>query len=101
MRDTTLVRDALSDTDDDSIARFSPIAQVHRGVPPVLCLHGSADSTVLPVQSVRLTARLRQVGGDAELKLIDSAGHGFSPVEMESAYAAVFDFLRRYRVAAA
>ena len=98
MRDSASVRDALPDADVDTVTRLSPIAQIHPGVPPVLSLHGSADSTVLPDQSARLTASLRQAGDDAELMLIDSAGHGFSASQLESAYGVVFDFLRRRRI---
>jgi acetyl esterase/lipase len=98
MLGTALVRDALLDQDPETAIGLSPIAQVHAGLPPVLSLHGSADSTVPPDQSLRLTARLRQAGGDAEMMLIPSAGHGFSHSQLEAAYAAVFDFLRRRRV---
>ena len=98
MRDTALVRDALPDPDVDVVTGLSPLAQIHPGVPPVLSLHGSSDSIVVPDQSVRLTARLRQAGDYAEVTLIDSAGHGFSCSQLESAYGVVFDFLTRLRI---
>jgi acetyl esterase/lipase len=100
LSDAALLRDAIPDKDVGAVVGpLSPIAHIHPGAPPVLSLHGSADSTVLPDQSVRLTLGLRQAGGDAEVMLIDSAGHGFSPSQLESAYSEVFDFLRRRGIA--
>jgi acetyl esterase/lipase len=100
LSDAALLRDAIPDKDGGAVAGpLSPIAYIHPGVPPVLSLHGSGDSTVLPDQSVRLTLALRQAGVDAELMLIDSAGHGFSSSQLERAYSAVFDFLRRRGIA--
>ena len=96
LSDAALLHDAASDQDAWAVTTpLSPIRQIHPGLPPVLSLHGSADSIVPPDQSRLLTLRLQQVGGDAELMLIDSAGHGFSRSQLESAYGAVFDFLRR------
>jgi acetyl esterase/lipase len=96
LSDAALLRDAIPDKDAATVVGpLSPIAHIHPGAPPVLSLHGSADSTVLPDQSVRLTLALRQAGGDAEVMLIDSAGHGFSSSQLERAYSAVFGFLRR------
>jgi len=95
LSDPALLRDATP-ADVGAIAgTLSPIAHIRPGAPPVLSVHGSADSTVPPDQSVRLTRDLQQTGGDAEIMLIDSAGHGFSGSQLESAYSAVFDFLRR------
>ena len=73
---------------------LSPIAQIHPGVSRTLSLHGSADSTLPPDQNVRLTLRLRQAVGDAEVMLTDSAGHGLSGSQLDMAYRAVFDFLK-------
>lgn len=61
--------------------RLSPINYVHRGIPPVLIIHGDADEVVPYAQSVRLAMELKAAHNDAELITIPGGKHGFTPVE--------------------
>ncbi|MEV8376059.1 alpha/beta hydrolase [Kribbella sp. NPDC056861] len=62
--------------DDPELARAaSPVTFAHRGAPPVLLLHGSADDLVPPAQSIRLAEALRGAGGQVELELVEGAKH--------------------------
>jgi len=55
----------------------SPICQVGPGAPPMLLLHGDADSTVPHHQSVRFCEALEAAGGTAELFTAPGAAHAF------------------------
>jgi len=99
LRDAEFVRRALRyERDDNAGVRLSPISYVHPGNPPTLSIHGTADATVPPEQTSTLTLRIRQSGGEAEEMWIAGGRHGFSESQLERAYDAVFDFLRRRRV---
>jgi acetyl esterase/lipase len=52
-----------------------PINFVRRDAPPMLLMHGSADTVVRPRNSERLTAALRDAGATAELKLYPRKSH--------------------------
>ena len=52
-----------------------PISYARAGAPPVLLLHGEADSRVKPRNSRKLAELLRAVGGDVRLKLYPGLGH--------------------------
>jgi acetyl esterase len=55
---------------------ISPIAAVHPGMPPFLCIHGTKDDQVAYEQSPELCAAMRKVGASCELVTIDGGGHG-------------------------
>lgn len=55
----------------------SPTTHASEDDPPFLILHGKADRTVDYMQSTTLAQRLRAAGVDAELLLIEGAGHSF------------------------
>ena len=93
------IRDVLPEEGAVSQARrLSPIAYVRPGVPPVLSLHGGADSMAPPDQAIRLDRRIREVGGEASEFIIGGAGHGFTEPQLEAAYGVVFGFLARHRI---
>ena len=78
-----------------SIEELSPLTYVHAGsMPPVLSLHGTADTVVPIAQTVRLTRAIKEAGGDAAELYLEGAKHGFSEAELRTAYAAIFEFLR-------
>lgn len=54
----------------------SPMGHVQGKKPPFLIMHGTADVLVSPIQSRHLYDALRAGGNDAELILVDGAGHG-------------------------
>jgi acetyl esterase len=56
----------------------SPISWVRPGLPPFLTLHGTGDTTVPHVDSVRMCDAIRQAGGRCELRLVPGAPHGVS-----------------------
>jgi acetyl esterase/lipase len=48
---------------------------VDGGEPPMLLLHGAADTTVHAEDSEILAERVRSAGGDADLRLYPDVGH--------------------------
>lgn len=52
-----------------------PITFAQAPLPPVLLLHGEADRTVYPRNTVRLAAAWRAAGGSAEVKLYPEVDH--------------------------
>jgi alpha-L-fucosidase 2 len=59
-----------------SLKQLSPIEHVHRGMPPLLLIHGTADTLVPFEQSRAMCERVKAVGGSCELYPVDGAGHG-------------------------
>ena len=55
---------------------FSPLAAVHHGMPPFLCIHGTKDDQVPYEQSPELCDAMRKVGAACELITIEGGGHG-------------------------
>jgi acetyl esterase/lipase len=56
-------------------ASTQPIRHADADDPPVLLITGADDETVLPGNTRRLAARLRDVGGRAETRFYDGVGH--------------------------
>jgi acetyl esterase/lipase len=52
-----------------------PVTFARADAPPVLLLHGEADPTVRPRNSVRLAAKLREAGARVETKLYPGVDH--------------------------
>lgn len=90
------LRLVLPANDSASVVRLSPLTFVRPGLPPVLSIHGTADRTVPPEQSVALTRALKSAGNDASLLEIPGGAHGLSDAQQQVAYNAVFAFLRRH-----
>jgi acetyl esterase/lipase len=79
--------------------RVSPLTYVHPNLPPILMVHGTADSGVPYEQSVRLHNALDKAGVSNELITILNGGHGVYPdSEKLRAQAAVFRFLEQHGV---
>lgn len=86
--------DFLPIQDEDVRAVFSsaadlpetqPVAHVDGRNPPMLLLHGAADTTCYPRNTLALAARVRAAGGAAEARLYPGVGHigivlGFAPL---------------------
>ncbi len=85
-----------SQTNRDEIAkRVSPLTYVRAGLPPIITIHGDADSVVPYSQSVRLHKALDNVGVTNKLVTIKGGGHGnFERTDTVNAYAAIKEFLK-------
>ena len=59
----------------DKANRASPITYVSKGAPPMLIVHGDADTFVPYQQSEELYQALKKAGVDAQLRLIKGAGN--------------------------
>ncbi len=54
----------------------SPIAAVHKGMAPFLCIHGTKDDQVAFEQSPAMCDAMHKVGAGCELITIEGGGHG-------------------------
>jgi acetyl esterase/lipase len=82
----------------DLAQRLSPIAYVRKALPPILVIHGDADTIVPHDQSVRLTTALKAAGDDAELITVSGAKHGFEPEEMNKLWPQIFKWLKKRKI---
>ncbi len=57
------------------LARTQPITYAGPGAPPLLLLHGRADTMVYPLNSEHLAAKLERAGSPVELELYPERGH--------------------------
>jgi acetyl esterase len=57
---------------------LAPIAAVHAGMAPFLCIHGTRDDQVVYEQSPAMCEAMRRVGAGCELITIEGGGHGMS-----------------------
>jgi acetyl esterase len=60
----------------EKLRAVSPIAAVHKGMPPFLAIHGTKDDQVSFAQSTEFCDAIRQAGGACELITIEGGGHG-------------------------
>ncbi len=56
---------------------LSPLMHVHSNLPPVLCIHGLADTVVSPEQSQKFALALKNNGNRCELMLLPETPHAF------------------------
>lgn len=84
------------------VAAASAADQVRLGAPPMLLLHGTADTSVLPVQSRIFAQRLRAAGNSVDLVEIEGAAHAFLGTDttatqraLQQALSTTFDFFDR------
>jgi acetyl esterase/lipase len=73
----------------------SPLAYVHRGAPPVLTIHGTADTVVPYEQAQLLHAALRKARVSSQLMTLHGKDHGenWGPKEQQRNAAAIRAFL--------
>ena len=57
---------------------ISPIAGVHKWMPPFLCIHGNKDDQVAYEQSPEMCEAMHKVRASCELVTIEGGGHGMS-----------------------
>jgi alpha-L-fucosidase 2 len=68
----------LDQTGLAKLRKISPIAAVHNGMPPFLCIHGTKDDQVNYEQSTAMCDAMHKVGASCELITIEGGGHGMS-----------------------
>ncbi|MDA1315791.1 MAG: alpha/beta hydrolase [Acidobacteria bacterium] len=85
-------------TDRQAIAkRASPLTYVRQGLPPILTVHGDADTTVPYVHAVRLHQALDGAGVTNELLTIPGAGHGgFNAEQTVKVQRTIAAFLKKH-----
>lgn len=67
--------------DDEGLAKLhalSPIAAVHKGMPPFLVIAGNKDDQVAYSQSTEFCDAIKKAGADCDLITIEGGGHGMS-----------------------
>jgi alpha-L-fucosidase 2 len=67
--------------DDAGLAQLwslAPIAAVHTGMPPFLCIHGTKDDQVSYEQSIAMCEAMHKVSVPCELITVEGGGHGMS-----------------------
>jgi acetyl esterase/lipase len=81
----------------DKVRLANPITYVHKGMPPILIQHGTADSTVPVQQSVELARAIEErVGPDGfELDIFEGGVHDDLVFDSDENMARVFEFLDR------
>ncbi len=77
--------------------RVSPLEHVRSGLPPVLTIHGDADTVVPYAHGTQLHEALAAAGGVSVLHTVEGGGHGgFSREENHAAFAAIREFLHEH-----
>ena len=77
-------------------SQYSPLEIVDVSVPPVLTIHGDADSVVPYDQAKNFHNRLDELGTVHELQSVPGGKHmGFSDAQFQQAFEAIFAFLER------
>lgn len=77
--------------------RVSPLTYVREGLPPILTIHGDADTTVPYEEGVRLHQALTKIGSPNQLLTIPGGKHGnFTRDERTKIYATIREFLAKY-----
>lgn len=74
----------------------SPIEYVSKDDPPVLTIHGTADTLVPPDQAERLDQAMRNAGVPHTLMLLQGQGHGFQGEMAAKAANASFAFFDKH-----
>lgn len=64
-------------TNSDEARSVSPSEYVKKSNPPVLLLHGTADSTISYKNSTYFIAKAKKTGTEASLVTVKNGGHGF------------------------
>lgn len=68
----------LDESGLSKLRMVAPIADVHKGMPPFLCIHGTKDDQVTYEQSTAFCDAIRHAGSNCKLITIENGGHGMS-----------------------
>jgi dipeptidyl aminopeptidase/acylaminoacyl peptidase len=81
---------------EDIARRVSPLTYVRAGLPPILTVHGDADTTVPYQHGVRLHEALSKAGVTNQLVTVPGGRHGnFTLEERTKIYSAIREFLAK------
>ena len=81
---------------DEIARRVSPLTYIRAGLPPIMTIHGDADTTVPYEQAVRLHAALDKANLPNRFLTIPGGKHGnFTPEERSRIYEAIREFLAK------
>jgi acetyl esterase/lipase len=79
--------------------RVSPTTYVRKGLPPIMIIHGSADSVVPFDQATKLKEMLDSVATPNDFYTVEGGGHGgWTTADMEKIYKAIRVFFSRYHI---
>ena len=70
--------DTLDEQGLKKLHAISPIAGVHKGMPPFLCIHGTKDDQVSYDQTTAFCDAIRATGTDCQIITVEGGGHGMS-----------------------
>lgn len=74
--------------------RVSPLQYVHGDLPPILTIHGDADTIVPYAHGTQLHEAIEAAGGVSRLHTVPGGGHGgFSPAQHREAFGVIREFL--------
>lgn len=82
--------------DDTKMTSVSPITYASEDDPPVLIVHGDADSTVPIEHAKRLQTKLRDVGADSELHIVEGGEHNVSGAVVAGVGEMAIAFLKEH-----
>ena len=83
----------------DVSRRLSPLTYVRAGLPPILTIHGDADTIVPYAQGERLHEALTKAGSPNQLLTIPGGRHGGFTVEQRTRiYQTIREFLTKHKV---
>jgi acetyl esterase/lipase len=79
--------------------RVSPTTYVRKGLPPIMIIHGTADSVVPFDQATKLKKMLDSVVTPNDFYAVEGGGHGgWTTADMEKIYKAIRVFFSRYHI---
>ena len=70
--------DTLDEAGLAKLWSLAPIAAVHKGMPPFLCIHGTKDDQVAYEQTPAMCEAMHKVGATCEIITVEGGGHGMS-----------------------
>ena len=98
-RSDSAVGQLIGETNGDANAKFraaSPVTYVSKDDAPFLIMQGDQDKLVSPRQSQRLFDRLQDKGVEAELIILEGAGHGGAEFISDTSRAKIDEFFAKH-----
>lgn len=102
--DTSVLKGYTPKRFGDNAEALSPFHQLDAKMPPVLLLHGDADTTVPYTQSVDLAKKLSDTGNTVEFVTVPGGTHGFiseTPGWKDKSKELILAFLRKLNLTTA